>query len=235
MKLCECGCGEAAPIAKNTQRSAGHIKGEPMRFIRGHNRRIHRPEPEPSFCECGCGEAAPIATKTNSRQGVVKGQPTRFRKGHHRRRPALDRFMSKVVWNGDEDECWEWQGSCDTKGYGEFWADGRVIGAHRFAWQLFNGSIPDGLFVCHTCDVPRCVNPAHLWLGTAAENSADMVNKGRMPRGENRHNAKLTPADVRLIRERASAGWTASELARILGVNRRPVEAVLLGETWGHV
>lgn len=75
--------------------------------------------------------------------------------------------------------CWEWQGHRDDKGYGDVMFCGREQGAHRFAWESEFGHIPNGLYVLHKCDNPPCVRPDHLFLGTKADNSLDMVRKGR--------------------------------------------------------
>lgn len=104
-------------------------------------------------------------------------------------KPPLDeRFWAKVGISA-EDRCWEWSGNRNPKGYGSFspyWPPvrGATKIAHRWAWMLANGTeVPDGLLVLHRCDNPPCCNPGHLWLGTAADNSADMVLKGRSHTG----------------------------------------------------
>lgn len=96
---------------------------------------------------------------------------------------TLARFWSKVDRRGD-DECWPWTGGAHPRGYGRFTLQHpRTVAAHRFAWEIANGrEFPRGLNGCHRCDNPPCVNPAHIWPGTQAENLADMYAKGRRGR-----------------------------------------------------
>lgn len=99
-------------------------------------------------------------------------------------RPAKERFVAKVVRVEKADACWEFTGSIGRDGYGQFRSNRGGSGmekAHRYAWFLENGDIPEGLFVLHRCDNRKCVRPSHLWLGTLSDNMKDMVAKGRNP------------------------------------------------------
>lgn len=128
--------------------------------------------------------------------------------------------------------CWLWLGTFKDDRYGCF----RGERAHRAAWELFNAAVPAGLFVLHRCDQPACVNPAHLFLGTHAENMADMTSKGRSGRcaGERHGQARLNDERVRLIRANA-AELSQRELAKRHGVSQRAVLKILNRETWRHV
>lgn len=123
------------------------------------------------------------------------------------------RFWSKVRIPDDQDACWLWAAGFDRKGYGTFWVDGRDVGAHRVAWELTNGAIPDGLWVLHGCDNPACVNPAHLWLGTSDDNVQDRNQKGRTAAGESNARHKLNEEEVLAIRMNYRGGKSITELA----------------------
>ena len=139
-----------------------------------------------------------------------------------------DKFWSKVDKRGP-DECWEWQGSRRTYGYGQFMISYKNHATHRLAWELANGEIPAGLHVCHRCDNPPCCNPAHLFLGTDADNNLDKARKLRHP------GQKLCPCAVRAIRRLAGEGVSQKSMARRFGVSVCPIRNVLFGETWRHV
>lgn len=134
--------------------------------------------------------------------------------------------------------CWNWMGAINTDGYGTFNFYGENKRAHRFSYELHRGPIPQGLFCCHHCDNRRCVNPAHLFLGTALDNIQDMHRKGRAnpPRGARAAAAKLTEDDVREIRRRYAEGdVTYGQLATEYGVHYRTPQAIVLRRTWKHV
>ena len=155
--------------------------------------------------------------------------------------------MEKVVKEPGPDGCWLWQGFVFDSGYGSFRIDGeRNSRAHRWSYEHFVGPIPDGLLVLHRCDVRRCVNPAHLFVGTQKENIADMLAKGRGPErvrqgatlncvGVNNPAAKLTEDAVREIRRLRETGLSHMKLARRFGVSTPVIQSILKGKTWVHV
>ena len=151
-------------------------------------------------------------------------------------------FWSRVDRSGD---CWIWLGYVDSQtGYGQVAiGDGSTkhVGAHRHAYEIANGPIPDGMFILHSCDNRRCVNPAHLRAGTAGDNAQDAVSRGRTrgARGMSNANARLTPEQIASIRSRYIEkhrkyirGWAsnADELAEEFGITKQYVGQLIRGD-----
>lgn len=159
----------------------------------------------------------------------VKGSPD------DPRRPTLEeRFWSKVDRSGGPDACWPWLAYRMASGHGLFGRSGRGTGmalAHRTAWELTIGAIPDGLFALHCCDNGWCCNPRHLFLGTQADNLADMRAKGRgnAPRGERHPKHKLTEDQVRAIRRSPESNTTLSER---YGVHPMSIRCIRIRRNW---
>lgn len=134
----------------------------------------------------------------------------------------------------EQSGCWLWRGSLSAEGRAvlQRFAHESKTSAARLAYETFRGAIPAGKFVCHTCDNPACVNPDHLFLGTPADNSADMARKGRAARGEKNAQAKLTASQVRDIR---ASSESVRALSRRYGVGRVNIKNARDGRTWAHV
>lgn len=153
-------------------------------------------------------------------------------------------FWNKVNKNGsipihcpELGQCWEWIGANDGNigGYGSVNWEGRKTSAHRIAWQLTNGEIPNKLEVCHCCDNPSCCNPNHLFLGTHKQNMDDRDRKGRNVnyRGEDHGRHKLTYLEVTEIRERyAKGGITQKQLSKDYSVCKSMIGYVIRRENW---
>ena len=151
--------------------------------------------------------------------------------------PLADRFWPKVDKRG-ADDCWPWTASLGTRGYGQIGHKaGKPKGAHRVAYELAVGPIPTALFVLHTCDNPACCNPAHLFLGTQADNMADMLRKGRkvVLRGTEKKQARLDEDKVRQIRSLAAGGWLHADIAAAYGIHPTYVGVIAARKKWAHV
>lgn len=158
-----------------------------------------------------------------------------------------DRFWSYVQ---KTESCWLWH-LAQRHGYGQFaLAPGKPVRAHRYAFEVTYGPIPEGMHVLHRCDTPLCVRPDHLFLGTAQDNMTDKVAKGRQAkgdrhgmrvhpetraRGEHQGNSKLTNEQAREIRRRRLSGESRKAIAMEFGVSPKLVYQIALGEIWTHV
>ncbi len=149
-----------------------------------------------------------------------------------RRISALERLWARTDTSG---ECWIWRGGKGSMGYGKISRRGKTIGTHQLSWELARGTIPKGLSILHRCDVPLCVRPTHLFLGTQRDNMRDMVRKGRDRFGENNSHSVLTEPAVREIRRMLASGKNRGEVAMVFNVSRSTVEAIAAGKTWAHV
>lgn len=145
----------------------------------------------------------------------------------------LARLVAKIARRSvrDGNGCLIWTGAKTPKGYGIVSDGPSLFYVHRVAYEAANAP-PGPLLVCHRCDTPSCADDTHLFAGTAAQNSADMVSKGRSPRGEAAANSKLTVADVRHIRASTASN---KALAASLGVSHGAISHVRRRTTWAHV
>lgn len=156
---------------------------------------------------------------------------------------SLEERFWMYVNKGDVKECWEWTGSLDSKGYGKIYNGGgaankKLLAAHRVSYQMFFGSIPSGLYVCHKCDNKACVNPEHLFLGTAKDNTQDMLNKGRSydRGGENNNRNILSTNDVVKIKKLLlSETESISNIAKKFDVGYNVIWYIAAGKTWKKI
>lgn len=165
----------------------------------------------------------------------------------------IERFWGRVDRSGGPDACWPWTRYCDPAGYGRLYFQGNSFYAHRFAFIVSHGTIPEGLHICHTCDNPPCCNPAHLWAGTARDNAHDAQEKGRRlkpnPNPKKRYQAtgnypckgtthgraKLTNDDVRAIRQLCRDGVRHEDIAIRFGVSASLISEINTRKIWRHI
>ena len=176
--------------------------------------------------------------------------------------PMNYRFWNKVNKEGQihfilRTKCWIWTAHKYPKGYGQFGFNGKVTAAHRVSWILHYGPIPEGLLVCHRCDNPSCVNPEHLFLGTAKDNAEDMGRKGRQVKKIHRrrttnrrslnpvrrikgimhHSVKLTAGMVLRARKLSTEGYSNSEIHKLLNCSctLTALRSAINKTNWRHI
>jgi hypothetical protein len=145
-------------------------------------------------------------------------------------------IMRRVVKGAGPDACWRWTGHVKPEGYGQVTLGGKKKLVHRVSYELNVGEIPIGLSVLHRCDIRSCVRPDHLFLGTHADNMADMDAKGRCDRffkpGHEHPFAKLTASDVEEIRRRWTSGETQTSIAKDFSVCSMTINGVCSGRSY---
>lgn len=195
------------------------------------------------LCACGCG----MHLKENRYPGSVSILGHSRRGKPYPRRPILDRFWEKVNKNGPLPDaypslgsCWIWTSIIRPRrwGYGVFTLDGecapykpgKKMLAHRFSYQLEFGEIPPGMFICHRCDNPPCVNPEHLFLGTPKDNTHDSIRKGRFLEGDRHPASKVSDIGVGIMRCLADIGVSVRATATMFGISRAQAYRIIRGE-----
>lgn len=144
----------------------------------------------------------------------------------------IELFWEKVDKTTSPDGCWIWIASRDKDGYGRTGTFLDPISAHRLSWEIHYGPIPDGFFVCHSCDNPPCVRPDHLFLGTPMDNMQDAKLKGRLRMGENHPNSKYSEE---LIREIRSSNLSSRKLAEKYNIPRWTIQGILSRRAWKQI
>lgn len=179
-----------------------------------------------AFAECNRPTLAKGWCSSHYQQVVVKGKEPSQIKTYLR--DSVDKRFWRRVEKGIDH--WIWVGGVNDKGYGLLSVGkNKLKYAHRFSWELANEPIPEGKSVCHTCDIPRCVNPDHLFLGSHQENMKDMAVKGRVG------TRKLSVDLVKKIAELRKSGVTRKDIQKITGVKLSTLKDILSGKNWSHV
>lgn len=199
------------------------------------------------YCQCGCGQKTKLARQSHTKSKHTRGEPFKYIFGHSTKKKPLEQriaeFWNRVNKDGsipvhclELGQCWEWTGSHDKDGYGQFSYTTGKQRATRIMWVFIYGEIPDGLFVLHKCDNPKCVRPDHLWLGTNIDNMRDRSQKGRQCRGEKQRNAKLTETQIIDIRRRYAVGNVSyNVLSAEYHINKTTISQIILRKTWKHL
>lgn len=193
------------------------------------------------MCECGCGLPTGTYPRTNRTQGAIKGAPKRVIPGHANRTNPFIHILNNISVDGVTG-CWHWTGSVFSESQRPRWTLGqrepdKEVLAYRAVYRLMVGDIPEGFYVCHSCDNPSCVSPNHLWLGTARDNSQDASQKGRLPTGASNRDSQGTNVklNVEMVRQIRKSSDSTKALASRFGVSPSTVTLVRQRKTWKDV
>lgn len=185
-----------------------------------------------------CANCAKTFTRTRKPEGLPHCSHSCYITRKRTQDTLVSRFWSRVDKTGS---CWLWTGTKIANGYGVLYsgvARGKTdhtVYAHRVSYEIHHGTIPPGMVVRHGCDVPLCVRPDHLSLGSYADNMRDMVTRGRSAKGDNHSQAKLTAESVVTIRARLAAREPQAAIARDFGVDASSISNIATGKHWQHV
>lgn len=188
------------------------------------------------LCECGKETICTRSSLTNQQKrscGCIRKETSKI--GELNARPVTERFWENVA-KGDKDDCWLWTRSSPNQ-YGRIDKNGRHILAHRLSYEIHTGeTLTEADCICHSCDVPACVNPNHLWKGTRDKNNKDRAIKGRsfVTRGSLNHAAKLTEKDVVYILTHQNK-FTRKTFQDKFGLTRFTLYDIIHRKTWRHV
>jgi hypothetical protein len=158
--------------------------------------------------------------------------------------PLEERLLRLSDRSGGDNACWIWTGAKrGYQGYGTLKIHGKQCVASRVSYEFYCGPIPDGMFICHRCDNPSCINPKHLFLGTPANNIADCTKKNRhnytprlnLPKGEKHPGSKLTAQQVLEIRQLHNQGMSYGRLAQMFPASKTSIAEICRRETWQHI
>lgn len=185
-----------------------------------------------------------IAVRIGVTANAVHNHARILGQAHRRKNRTLEQRFSDFISPEPNSGCWLWDGAYDRKGYGQLRVAIKGSASLRYAThialELAGRPVPPGFLACHHCDVKSCVNPSHLFIGTAQQNTDDMISKGRMratlgPRGSNISSAKLHESDIPEIRFRLADGDTLGSIGSDYGITKSAVSCIRRGKTWRHV
>lgn len=182
-------------------------------------------------CKCDCGQEKIIKEiHLYTHKGVTSCGCV------GRKRFGKDRFTKEFIKERievDKNDCWIWKGAKHRQGYGSIRFNGKTSLSHRLSWIIFRGEISESMKVCHTCDIPSCVNPDHLFLGTQTDNIEDCQKKGRFTRNiPKTRRIKLNWNQVQEIKKLSEQGMTRKELEKKFEVSQTCIAKILTGKSW---